>query len=193
MNRAQAGAPNWAWARVEAYSDSVIKYYFKDTLAFTFYRPVEYPGNVVSNTQTITSGKAVKGGYIILQGESAPTRFRRVELLNLEGCMFPTTDANYKSYLIKHDSTACAGTTGIKGASPSEARFAAPMTLVGNAVKVGGTERVTLEAYDMSGARAGSVTAQAPFQWSPEVKKSGVHVIRAITPKGTYAERVTLF
>jgi hypothetical protein len=191
-NRAQAGAPNWAWAKVEAYSDSIIKYYFKDTLVFTFYRPVEYPGNVVSNTQTITSGKAMKGGYIILQAESAPTRFRKVQLLNLEGCK-TVTDANYKSYLIKHDSTACAGSTGIKGTSAKDARYAAPLTQVGNSIKVGGTERITLEVYDMRGTRIGTVTAQAPFQWSPTVTTPGVHVLKAITPKGTYTEKATLF
>lgn len=191
-NRAQALAPNWAWARVEAYSDSVIKYYFKDSLVFTFYRPVEYSGSVSGNTYTITNNKPIKGGYIILQGESAPTRFRRVELLNLEGCMTPT-DANYKSYLRKHDSTACAGTSGIKGTSAQDARYAAPMNFVGNAIKIGGQGMVTLEVFDMRGTRVGSHTAQAPFQWSPSVKTSGVHVVRAVTPKGTYTEKATLF
>jgi hypothetical protein len=190
MNRAQAGAPNWAWARVEAYSDSVIKYYFKDTLVFTFYRPVEYPGNVANNTQTITQGKAIKGGYIILQGESAPTRFRRVQLLNLEGCTTPT-DLNYKTYLIKHDSTACGLPAGVQGRA--DIRAAAPMTFIGNAVKVGGTGLVTLEVYNLRGARVGRHTAQAPFQWTPGVRQSGMLVIRAITPKVTYTEKATLF
>jgi hypothetical protein len=191
-DRNAALAPNWAWARVEAYSDSVIKYYFKDSLVYTFYRPVEYSGNVANNTQTITNNKAIKGGYIILQGESAPTRFRRVEVLNLEGCM-TTTDANYKSYLIKHDSTACAGSTGIRGTSAADARYAAPLTMVGNAIKVGGTERVTLDVFDMQGNRIGSHSAQAPFQWSPAVKTSGLHVIRAQSSKGTYSQKAALY
>jgi hypothetical protein len=67
------------------------------------------------------------------------------------------------------------------------------MTFIGGAVKVGGSDRVTLEVFDMSGARIGRHTAQAPFQWSPSVSTSGVHVIRAITPKGTYTEKATLF
>jgi hypothetical protein len=191
-NRDAALAPNWAWARVEAYSDSIIKYYFKDSLVYTFYRPVQYSGSVSGNTETIVNNTPIKGGYIILQGESAPTRFRRVEVLNLEGCM-TTTDANYKSYLIKHDSTACAGSTGLRGVSAQDARYAAPLTMVGNAIKVGGTERVSLEVFDMSGTRIGTHAAQAPFQWSPAVKTTGVHVIRAITPKGTYTEKATLF
>jgi hypothetical protein len=98
---------------------------------------------------------------------------------------------NYKSYFVKHDEAAC-NVIGIVG-SARDARYAAPLTMVGGALKVGGTERVTLEIYDLHGARVGARSAQAPFQWAPQVNASGVHVIRAITPKGVYTERATLF
>jgi hypothetical protein len=189
-DRGQALAPNWAWAKVEAYSDSVIKYYFKDSLVYTFYRPVEYAGNVANNTQTITNNKPIKGGYIILQGESAPTRFRRVQVLNLEGCTTPT-DLNYKTYFVKHDSAACGLPAGVL--SRGDIRGASPMTFIGNSVKVGGQGMVTLEVFDLRGARVARHTAQAPFQWTPSVKQAGMHVIRALTPKGTYTEKATLF
>jgi hypothetical protein len=65
--------------------------------------------------------------------------------------------------------------------------------MVGNAIKVGGTERVTLDIYDMQGNRIGSHSAQAPFQWSPAAGTSGLHVIRAQSSKGTYTEKATLF
>ena len=39
-------------------------------------------------------GTPMTGGYISLQAETAPIDFRKVELLNLEGC----TDARSKSY-----------------------------------------------------------------------------------------------
>jgi hypothetical protein len=44
--------------------------------------------------------------HISLQAESAPTDFRKVEVLNLEGCMVPGNKA-YKPYFIKHDPAAC--------------------------------------------------------------------------------------
>jgi hypothetical protein len=161
--------------------------------ALTYYRPVYWAGSIVNPpTGVPANGTRLTGGYITIQGESAPYRFRRIDVLNLEGCMTPG-DLNHKSYLIKHDSTACAGATGIRGTSPQEARQAAPLTFVGNSIRLGGVDKVKLELYDMSGARVGGVTAQAPFQWSPAVKASGVHVIRAITPKGTYTEKATLF
>jgi hypothetical protein len=186
MNRNQALAPNWAWAKVEAYSDSIIKYYFKDTLVYTFYKPVEWGGNVANASQTITNGKAIKGGYIILQGESAPTRFRRVQVLNLEGCTTPS-DANYKSYFVKHDAAACGLPAGVL--SRQDIRGTSPLSFIGSAVKVGGSGMVTLEVFDMRGTRVDRHTAQAPFQWTPAVKQSGMHVIRAMTPMGAYTEK----
>lgn len=45
-------------------------------------------------------------GYIALQAESHPTDFRKVRLLNLEGCMDEKAK-NYKSYLVKHQPEAC--------------------------------------------------------------------------------------
>lgn len=51
-------------------------------------------------------GTPMDRGYIALQAESAPIDFKVVRLLNLEGCMDPEA-TNYKSYLVKHDSSAC--------------------------------------------------------------------------------------
>jgi hypothetical protein len=196
-NRALALAPSWMTVRVLAFGDSIIRYYYNngtmDSLVYTYYRPVQWGGNVGGNTVPIVNGTPIPGGYILLQSESHGTRFRKVEIVNLEGCMTPTTDANYKSYFVKHDSTACAGVSGIRGHSPREARFAAPMSFVGNAIKVGGSGKITLEAFDMSGARVGTHTAQAPFQWTPAARTAGVHLIRATTPKGVYTEKATLF
>ena len=45
-------------------------------------------------------------GYIAIQGESHPTEFRKIELLNLSGCMNPQSPA-YKSYFIDRDDSRC--------------------------------------------------------------------------------------
>ncbi|MCX6223596.1 MAG: DUF1080 domain-containing protein, partial [Bacteroidia bacterium] len=50
--------------------------------------------------------KMLKEGYISLQGESHPVEFRKVELLNLKGCMDPKA-LNYKSFYIKSDNSQC--------------------------------------------------------------------------------------
>lgn len=51
-------------------------------------------------------GLLLSGGYISLQSESHPVEFRKVELLNLEGCMDQTAK-NWKAYFVKADNTQC--------------------------------------------------------------------------------------
>jgi hypothetical protein len=51
-------------------------------------------------------GKLLTVGYIALQSESHPIEFRKVELLNLAGCMDEKA-RNYKSYYVKAENTFC--------------------------------------------------------------------------------------
>ena len=48
----------------------------------------------------------LKEGYIALQAESHPIDFKRIELLNLVGCMDPKAK-NYRDYYIKADNSQC--------------------------------------------------------------------------------------
>jgi hypothetical protein len=52
-------------------------------------------------------GTLLDSGYIGLQSESQPVEFRRVELLNLSGCLDPKA-LNYKSYYVHRDDSGCA-------------------------------------------------------------------------------------
>ena len=52
------------------------------------------------------SGKLLDHGYIALQAESHPIDYRKVELLNLEGCMDKAA-TNYKSYHVKSAPATC--------------------------------------------------------------------------------------
>jgi hypothetical protein len=51
-------------------------------------------------------GTPLSEGYIALQGESHPTDFRKVEILNLSGCMDPKA-SNYKTYYVHRDDSTC--------------------------------------------------------------------------------------
>lgn len=51
-------------------------------------------------------GSPMEGGHIALQAETAPTDFRKVRILNLEGCMDKKAK-NYKSYFVKDNPKAC--------------------------------------------------------------------------------------
>ena len=58
-------------------------------------------------------GTPLSEGYIALQAESHPTDFRKVEILNLSGCMDPKA-ANYKSYYVHRDDATCNYGGGMK-------------------------------------------------------------------------------
>lgn len=51
-------------------------------------------------------GAPLESGYISLQSEGHPLQFRRVELLNLKGCM-DSTATNFKPWFVESDSAAC--------------------------------------------------------------------------------------
>jgi len=51
-------------------------------------------------------GTLLEEGYIALQSESHPIEFRKVELLNLVGCMDPEA-SNYKSYYVESKNSQC--------------------------------------------------------------------------------------
>jgi hypothetical protein len=73
-----------------------------------YYTAPQIGGGTVSNFDQAVKedGKLLTGGYISLQSESHPVEFRKVELLNLEGCMDPKAK-NYKSYYVKSDKSSC--------------------------------------------------------------------------------------
>ncbi len=81
------------------------------------YEMSQYGGGVVDNYDATTKidGKLIDGGYISLQSESHPIDFRKVELLNLAGCMDKAA-TNYKSYYVKSVPEDCKFAEGAKPA-----------------------------------------------------------------------------
>ena len=72
------------------------------------YGKLQIGGGNVSNFDPAVKkdGAPLGEGYIALQAESHPTEFRKVELLNLSGCINPKA-ANYKSYYVHRDDSQC--------------------------------------------------------------------------------------
>jgi hypothetical protein len=97
------------WVRVEALAlgDSIIKHIANGDTVLVYRKP-EMGGGSANNTKpgVLVAGKAITGGTISLQAETAEIDFRKVEVLNLEGCMDPTS-SSYRPYVIKHDPAAC--------------------------------------------------------------------------------------
>ena len=73
----------------------------------SYEKPQYGGGNVAKHDPAVKKdGQLIPGGTISLQAESHPVEFRKVELLNLVGCMDKKAK-NYKTYFEKNDPTAC--------------------------------------------------------------------------------------
>lgn len=97
----------WVRAEVIAYGDSLIKHIVEGDTVLTYNKPQIGGGNVSGHeVYAKEDGKMLTGGYISLQSESHPIQFRKVELLNLEGCMDPKAK-NYKAHYVKADNSKC--------------------------------------------------------------------------------------
>ncbi len=97
------------WVRVEAMvlGDSVIKHIVNGDTVLTYFKP-QMGGGAANNTKpgVLIDGKMLSEGYIALQAETAPIDFRKVEIVNLKGCMNPRS-ASYRRYFVKSDPAAC--------------------------------------------------------------------------------------
>jgi hypothetical protein len=65
-------------------------------------------GGVVANfdPKAKPDGELITGGYIAVQSESAPLDVRKIELLDLVGCMDPKA-SNYRKYFVRSDRKSC--------------------------------------------------------------------------------------
>ena len=97
------------WVRVEAIilGDSIMHHIVEGDTVFTYTKPI-MGGGVVNghDPNDLVEGKPLKSGHITIQGESHPTDFRKIELLNLCGCTDKKAK-NYKRYFVKSDNTQC--------------------------------------------------------------------------------------
>ncbi|MDB4883538.1 MAG: hypothetical protein JWL95_2304 [Gemmatimonadetes bacterium] len=97
------------WVRVEALvlGDSIIKHIANGDTVLTYRKP-EMGGGSANNTKpgVLVPGKPITSGSISLQAETAEIDFRKVEILNLMGCMDPKS-SSYRPYFIKSDPSAC--------------------------------------------------------------------------------------
>ena len=97
------------WVRVEVlvHGDELIRHMIDGQTVLEYTRP-QIGGGSASPTdpKVKVDGTPLTGGFISLQAETAPADFRKVELLNLEGCMDPKA-RNYKTYFVRSAPNAC--------------------------------------------------------------------------------------
>jgi hypothetical protein len=97
----------WVRVEVEVLGDKQIKHIIDGQTVISYEKP-QIGGGTVNNYDPAVKkdGELLSEGYISLQSESHPVEFRKVELLDLVGCMDPKA-TNYKSYFVKTDNSKC--------------------------------------------------------------------------------------
>jgi hypothetical protein len=97
----------WVRVEVEVLGSERVRHLIDGKVVLE-YEKLEIGGGTVNNFDPAVKkdGTPLGEGYISLQGESHPTEFRKVEILNLSGCMDPKA-SNFKSYYVHADNAAC--------------------------------------------------------------------------------------
>ena len=97
------------WVNVEfhVFGDSLVQHFVEGEMVLEYTKP-QYGGGTVNDfdEKEKRDGQPLTEGYISLQSESHPVEFRKVELLDLCGCMDKKA-LNYKSYFVKPDNSKC--------------------------------------------------------------------------------------
>jgi hypothetical protein len=179
----------WVRAEFEVHGSGSITHYVNGKQVLEYEMP-QFGGGVVDNFNTATKldGQLIEGGFISLQSESHPIDFRKVELLNLVGCMDKAA-SNYKSYYIKHAPEACKFAEGAKPAMRRPGEY----TLMPDSLPQPGVPQGRLEGPFEFHSRiiAGTVRQYwiyVPAQYNPK-KPANVLVFqdgqRATNPEGS--------
>jgi hypothetical protein len=91
----------WVTAELIVYGDSLVKHIINGDTVLQYSKP-QIGGGVVNNYDPAQKqdGKLLSSGFIALQSEGQPVEFRKVEILNLEGCM-DKKSKKYRDYFVK--------------------------------------------------------------------------------------------
>lgn len=97
----------WVRVEVEVHGSEIVKHIIDGQTVLQYEKP-QIGGGSVSKYDPAAKpdGKLLEEGWISLQSESHPVEFRKVELLNLSGCMDPKSK-NFKSYFTHSDKSRC--------------------------------------------------------------------------------------
>jgi hypothetical protein len=97
----------WVRAEVEVHGSGKVRHLVNGQMVLEYEQPQIGGGNVSNHDPAVKKdGALLEGGSISLQSESHPVEFRKVELLNLSGCM-DRKSKNYRPYFTHRDDSKC--------------------------------------------------------------------------------------
>jgi hypothetical protein len=93
----------WVDAEFVVLGEEQVIHIVEEDTVLVYEKPQIGGGSVDNFAQELkVDGKLLNEGYIAIQAESHPTEFRKIEVLELVGCMDPKAK-NYRSYFVKGD------------------------------------------------------------------------------------------
>ena len=97
------------WVRVEVlvHGDELLRHIINGQTVLEYSKP-QIGGGAASpvDPSIKVDGRPLTSGYISIQAETAPIDYRRVELLNLEGCS-DQRSKSYRPYIVKSNPSMC--------------------------------------------------------------------------------------
>jgi hypothetical protein len=97
----------WVRVEVELRGDESVKHIIDGVTVLEYTKPQMGGGSASPVDPAVKiDGTPLTGGYLSIQAETAPIDYRKIEVLNLEGCMDPKS-ATFKSYFVKSNPQMC--------------------------------------------------------------------------------------
>ena len=179
------------WLNVSALvlGDSVIRFYVDNKEVFKFYHPVywnqdntvgDYLGKFPAEKTPLSSG------YIAIQAESAPYRFRKLDILDLVGCMDKSKSA-YRSYFVKNDPALCGSTSIIKNLGQEHFKIFQNSQMIWSA-----NNAVFREIRDVNGSLIASYQKNSAI-YSFRPKHIGIYLITLEKGNKLATQRISFF
>lgn len=167
-------SPAWTAVSVVMLGDSLVKHMVGRDTVFRYQKPV------------LDNMTPLKEGYIAIQAESAPVQFRKIELLNLVGCMDRSKPA-YRPYFVRNDAAACSATAvaGPHGAAP-EYRF----QYRDGGVTVEGRGAFSVRVLGLDGTVLSEGRAEGSYRLP--AAGPGLHLVRIAGPSGIRTAKLAL-
>ncbi|MEO6096489.1 MAG: family 16 glycoside hydrolase [Fibrobacteria bacterium] len=146
----------WSDVTVRVIADSLIQHIIRGQVVFEY-----------TKIRMTSGGTPRKDGYLSIQAEGTPTLFRKLDILDLEGCMDKTSPA-FRSYFVKSKPAACSATS----IAPSELfpRFAltrdgAGLRLEGTGARIASVRKADgtlVQEFPISGTPVTRYTPRSP-------------------------------
>jgi len=173
----------WNYVSALVLGDSIVRHYvgnasnFMAQTVFTYYRP------------NLDNGTRLTQGYITIQAETAPYRFRRIEVANLVGCM-TVGNPNYKTYFLRNDPVACNVVNVGQGYAVDPGFIVSP--LVASFVPV--KQNRKLEVFDTQGRMLFNfIIASGSGEVRMPKLQSGTYYAKLTAKEGSMTQRLVVF